>query len=181
METFADPKNGYPLPRVTLSVKDGVLLVESELVRKCTFGCSKNVLLISGPALKSITVTSGGVTYADANQASLEILTKGFGQHVELLRGHIDQLTAILEEGSSLDASATSLVHPHLEMATNTDVTLGTVKSLQIVGGTACPAGGQSRVEADAVLDGSIMINGQKVSATTATIGCTRLDVHSAE
>jgi phage shock protein PspC (stress-responsive transcriptional regulator) len=180
MEAFVDAAHGYPQPQPVITVEGDTLRIKADTIRNCQLWCGRYTLLVSGPTLSSISAEAGQITYADAEQSSLQVSISS-GQQFELLRGHIDSLIASLKSEASLDATAASVKDAHLQVQNNARVSLGIIDSLAVEGDTACPAGGQTRLSAESISQPKIHLNTVEVAAESGSYNCVALTIYDQE
>lgn len=133
------------------------------------------LLQIYGPALSSISVKNGNVSYYN-NQSTLSASAESGMLYI---RGSYDSVIATTSDASATIDLAEASVKSLSASTQFGTIRAGVIKDLMITQPEACPAHTQGYFSASAVTSGAMMYNGASQTAKTITSSCG--DIHIGE
>jgi len=145
------------------------------------FWCSqpRQVITVHGPALAHLTVgTRTSLEYQATSQPQLSV-TEAVNATMTLPSGSVDTLNAIMGDKAELLATSATINHVSAQLASATDLELGTVESLSITDQKACPSDSHSQVSAWKISSNTIMLNGAATTAGATKLECTVISISS--
>jgi phage shock protein PspC (stress-responsive transcriptional regulator)/uncharacterized Zn-binding protein involved in type VI secretion len=168
---------------ITLSLEGATLKLTGvkKLHADCSvFWCEGPFITIYGPALKQLTAEKKtDVDYAGETQDRLEVTTKE-GAEVAISKGMIKTLAFTALAGSAVEAGGASIMDVEANLTGISNVELGTVTNVTLVGPTSCPADGTASMEIAGVTS-SMIVNGQHVPIKGFANGCMNISIESSE
>jgi hypothetical protein len=114
------------------------------------------------------------VNYTASSQSKLAITAKK-DTRFTVDSGMIDTLMVNSEDNASVSAEDATIAHAKLSLEGDTDVSLGTVQTLDIEHADSCPAGRQSRIDVWNIKE--LTVNGAVKTAETANLACMTLKI----
>lgn len=126
---------------------------------------------IKGPALESLNIQDTSFTYVSDDQQSLSVEADE-ASRVAIEEGRIATLTGTVSNQSTLDAESIAVDTVRVTMSSDAEVTLGTVQTLSVNSDETCGTEGRNELYAQAVNDGAIRYNDQRVQNETYENSC---------
>lgn len=128
-------------------------------------------LTIYGPKLDLIEVKYGNVVYSAIKQ-DLAIFTTGQNSSINLSGGMFNNLAIDARDNSSVSADESTVENVIINSQTDSDIELGTVKSLDVTQPEACPSNTSAEVDLQSVSAGTMLYNGKEIKAGTYDATC---------
>lgn len=158
-----------PGPKVTVTQEgDTATIKVTGLDNKHMFAY-RPILTIYGPAISNISVTKGFVDYAAKTQ---DLKAEVAGTASLTLSGNYASLDAIAKESAGFMADGASIRNVKVTLEPSTNISLGTVESLDVTVPVACPNGSKALITAQGVSSNELTVNGQKTLVATQNNAC---------
>jgi len=148
-------------PKAKVIVENGVAKISLEDPKEYYWGAEEAVT-VYGPAIKSIVMTRGGLSYEAGVQSVLSVVARN-NSSISLGMSRIDTLEATLSNGAQLSADRAAIATVRVSLSDQPDVTLGNIKTLSVKSADVCGADTKASLRAGNIFGGTFEYNGQRV------------------
>jgi len=166
-------------PKAKVVVENGVAKISIEAAKNRPYGAEAAVT-IYGPAVESIVVTNGTVSYDAGVQAKLKVEARN-GAMVSVEESRIDALDLVLDGSAQFNAGQASVAAVNVLLSGHPDVSLGNIKTLTAKGPEACAANATATVTVQNILSATYEYNGLQTASRTMADPCFKLSIGSEE
>jgi len=166
-------------PKAKVVVEGGVAKISLEASKERTYG-AEAAITIYGPAISSIIVTEGMVSYDAGAQEKLKVEARNDAM-VSVAESRIDTLDVTLDGSAQFSADQASISAVNLFLSGHPDVSLGNIKTLTAKGPDACAANATATVTVQNILSATYEYNGMQTASRTMADPCFKLSIGSEE
>lgn len=176
----------YVLPKVTTSMKNGVLTVKTDKPADdmCTHMWCDSLtqkVTIYGPALSRISADEDARLRYHANTQPVLEAFAARDSDITIKSGTIEKLQLTAKDNASVSADNASVSHVMVRSMNADTIDLGAVRSVELTDNDSCPAGRLTQLNVWNIAEGKIKVNGAMKPAKTMRFACTQLHVNDRE
>jgi len=164
-------------PKVAVVVENGTAKISIEAPKERIYGAEATVT-VYGPAVESITVVNGYVSYDAGAQDKLKVEVRNKSV-LSIAESRITTLDVTLDGSAQFTADQASISAANVFMAGHPDVSLGNIKTLTVKSPEACAANASSTVSVQNILSATYEYNGTQTASRSMEDPCYKMTVAS--
>jgi phage shock protein PspC (stress-responsive transcriptional regulator) len=166
-------------PKAKIAIENRVAKISLEESKEHTYGAEAAVTLY-GPAIETMNVTNGIVSYDAGSQTKLKIEARN-ASRVSLAESRIDTVDVKLEGSAQFDGTQSSISSAGLFLSSQPNVSLGNIKTLTVKSPEACAANTMATLNIQNISNATFEYNGTQTASQTMKDPCFFISIGNEE